>query len=62
LYIPAKLAIAYTNDSYSLATNSFICNGSSYFNGDTTHNGNISFTNSGTGFRGINYGIMGDND
>lgn len=31
-------------------------------NGNITINGNISFTNSGTGFRGINYGTMGDND
>ena len=27
-----------------------------------TMSGNISFSNSGTGFRGINYGTMGDND
>lgn len=27
-----------------------------------TMTGNISFSNSGTGFRGINYGTMGDND
>jgi len=31
-------------------------------NGNLTLAGNLVFTNSGTAFRGINYGTMGDND
>jgi len=84
LEVNAKLGINGSNTGYN-----FYVNGSSYLNGNTTHNGiiyfangttyyinnsgygnlhglnldaNLTFSNSGTDFRGINYGTMGDND
>ena len=49
IYTPS-ISVGYTNTGYTLsATNAIL-------------NGNLVFTNSGTDFRGINYGTMGDND
>lgn len=56
-YALTRFGVNGQNTSYN-----FYVNGSSYMNGSLLLNGNISFSNSGTGFRGINYGTMGDND
>ena len=64
--------VSYANSAGSVAWNNVSGKPSTFTPSSHTHDylplsggtmsGNISFSNSGTGFRGINYGTMGDND